>query len=165
MGNHAEPPPRCDRQAQSPKTTPTRAREMGILTSIFRRDRVTLQPTRYYDDQHGFRYRRFLDFPLGELSLFSEMVGGSPCFEQECLRSPTPSPPSWPAGTFRNGRRRDRRHSRQLQMAMAMAEASVSQLLGSTQGYGWSSWIQIKTGSMAGPGLCTLRRQTSALKM
>jgi len=50
-------------------------------------------------------------------------------------------------------------------LLMAMGEACVSQLLGSTQGYGWSSWIKIKTGSMAGPGLCTLRRQTSALKM
>ncbi len=65
---------------------------MGILASIFRRDRVTLQPARYYDDEHGFRLRRFLDFPLRELSLFSEMVGGSPCIEQEGPEITNPVP-------------------------------------------------------------------------
>ncbi len=59
---------------------------MGILGSILRRDRVTLQPAMYYDDEHGFRHRRFLDFPLGKLFPFSEMVGGSPRIEQKFLR-------------------------------------------------------------------------------
>ena len=59
---------------------------MGILGGIFRRDRVTLQPARYYDVEHGFRHRRFLDFPLGKLFLLPGMVGGSPRIEQKCLR-------------------------------------------------------------------------------
>jgi len=59
---------------------------MGILASIFRRDRVMLQLARYCDDEHGFRHRRFLDFPLGKLFLLPGMVGGSPRIEQKCLR-------------------------------------------------------------------------------
>ena len=50
-----------------PTTRLTGAEEMGVLGSIFRRGRVTFQPARYYDEEHGFRHRRFLNFPLGEL--------------------------------------------------------------------------------------------------
>ena len=89
------------------------------------------------------------------------MVGGSPCIEQECLRSPTPSPPSWPAGTSATGDAVTEDTpvnfegggtliggANRLLMAMAMAEASVSQLL-SRKGYGAGD--DLITGAKDGP--------------
>ena len=39
----------CFNTAWKPKTTLTRAKEMGVFGSIFRRGRVTFQPAGYYE--------------------------------------------------------------------------------------------------------------------